>query len=527
MKEKRITIIIGLMAFAVIGLVTVQVFWLINLIKVEEERFDRSVNNAMLASADKLEKKEAAKMLIEKVWVGANKSKTVKPREHHIAKNHFKYIIHDTTKTSRVIMIENDDKDLVYKFSTDSVVDNKISEVKVVSINGNTNMKVRVTAPRVVFEKKLDTFVTSKKRLVQNVVGEMIELVNLKPIEKRVSVNSLDSVLTQEFINKGINGEFQFGVLKVNKDSLALLKTGTDSAELNKTKYRTLLFPEEIFSGINELRVYFPNKNQHILSSVIGMLALSVGFIALIVYLFLKTVKMFIRQKKITDVKNDLINNITHEFKTPISTISLACEALNEPALLAEKQSVAKYSKIIRDENERLQLMVDTLLNTASMEKDELKIDKAQINVEEILTDVISKYDELIKQREATIEIINNSANCNILGDKFHLTNSLSNLIDNALKFNEQKPVIDIVLKDDLDKLILTIIDNGIGIAKDNLNKIFETFYRVQTGNIQNVRGNGIGLSYVKKIVELHNGTITVDSELNKGTTFKILLPKL
>lgn len=525
MKERRIKIIVGLMAFAVIGLIAVQVFWLANLIKVEEDRFDRSVNNAMLAAVVKLEKNEAAKMLSKKVWVESNDKHRIGKRDQN-AKVHTNFFIHDTTKTSRVIKIVNDDKDLVYQFRSDSVSNNKISEVKVVSVNGNNNLKISVKAPRIVFEKKLDTLVTSKKRLVQNVVGEMIELVNLKPIEKRVSVKNIDSALTREFNNKGVNSEFLFGIFKVNKDSLTLLKTGADTNKLNKTKYRTLLFPEEIFSGINELRVYFPNKNRHILSSVVGMLALSIGFITLIVGVFLKTVQMFIKQKKITDVKNDLINNITHEFKTPISTISLACEALNEPALLIEKQSVAKYSKIIREENERLQLMVDTLLNTASMEKDELKIDRSEVNIDEILKNIISKYSESIKLREATIVIQNKSSNCTILGDKFHLSNSFSNLIDNALKFNEQKPVISIVLNDEIDDLILTIRDNGIGIAKENLKRIFETFYRVQSGNIQNVRGNGIGLSYVKKIIDLHKGTISVESELHKGTIFKILLPK-
>ena len=526
MKERRIKIIIGLMAFAVIGLIGIQVFWLTNLIKVEEERFNCSVNNAMLATTAKLEKNEAAQLLVNKVWVGKNDRKPKSVKEFSLTGTHFNYFVHDTTQKTRIIKIENDDDNFVYQFRDDSVCENGVTQVKVVAVSPNPRMRVQVSSPKIVFEKQLDTFVTTKKRLVQNVVAEMIDVNIQRPIEKRLNVKTLDSVLTQEFASKGISSEFQFGILKVRQDSLTLLKKGTAVAELNKSNYRTLLFPGEVFTGINELRVYFPNKNSLILSSLVGMLALSIGFIALIVGVFLKTVQMFIRQKKITDVKNDLINNITHEFKTPISTISLACEALNEPALSAEKQSVARYSKIIREENERLQLMVDTLLNTASMERDEIKIERKEIDLEDIVSKVVSKFDETIRQREGSVTTETQNSCNTILGDKFHLTNAVSNLIDNALKFNEQKPEVKLTLSSESENVILAISDNGIGIPKESLEKIFETFYRVQSGNVQNVRGNGIGLSYAKKIIELHGGTISVVSLINIGTTFKITLPK-
>ena len=526
MKERRIKIIIGLMAFAVIGLIGVQVFWLTNLIKVEEERFNRSVSNAMIAAASKLERGEAAKMLVNTVWLDKKERKPKSVKELRLTGTHFNYFIHDTTQKARIIKIENDDDNFVYQFRDDSTERGKISEVKVFAVSSDPKMRVQVSSPKIVFEKQLDTFVTTKKRLVQNVVAEMIDVNIQRPIEKRLSVKALDSVLTQEFASKGINSEFQFGILKVRQDSLTLLKKGTAVAELNKSSYRTLLFPGEVFTGINELRVYFPNKNSLILSSLVGMLALSIGFIALIVGVFLKTVQLFIRQKKITDVKNDLINNITHEFKTPISTISLACEALNEPALSAEKQSVARYSKIIREENERLQLMVDTLLNTASMERDEIKIERKEIDLEDIVNTTISKFDEAIHQREGSVVVETQSSNNTILGDKFHLTNAISNLVDNALKFNEQKPEVKLTLSSEPESVVLAISDNGIGIPKESFDKIFETFYRVQSGNVQNVRGNGIGLSYAKKIIELHGGTISVESQINVGTTFKITLPK-
>lgn len=526
MKERRIKIIVGLMAFAVIGLVGVQVYWLANLIKVEEERFSRSVSNALVSASEKFEQEEAAKILAKKVWVGKDHKQKSKVTEIKVTGTHFNYFIHDTSQQSRILKVENDEGDFVYQIHNDSTKKGNVSEIKVVSVFPGKKLNVNMNSPRIILEKKIDTFVTTKKQLVQNVVGEMIQITTQIPIEKRLSVKSINSILTREFTSKGITSEFQFGVFKVKKDSLTLLKSGTDSLQLKKSPYKTLLFPAEIFSGINELRVYFPNKGRHILSSVIGMIGLSAVFIAMIVGVFLKTVQMFIKQKKITEVKNDLINNITHEFKTPISTISLACEALNEPALISDKHSVNRYSKIIKEENERLQLMVDTLLNTASMEKDELKIDKAEIDLEEIIRTVLSKFEETIKQRNAAIEFENKNRSSKILGDKFHLTNTISNLIDNALKFNERNPIIRIKITEEERFITVSIIDNGIGIAKNNLNRVFETFFRVQSGNIQNVRGNGIGLSYVKKIIELHGGTISLESELNHGSTFRVNLPK-
>lgn len=525
MKEKRIKIILGLMAFAVIGLIGVQVFWLTSLIKVEEERFNRSVNNAMLSAAAKFERSEAAQILIKNVWVAADSKKATSIKNSRVIGTHFNYFFHDSASKGRIIKVQNDEENIAYQIQTDSDTSGKASEVRVFAFSQNPQMRVKVSSPKIMFEKQMDTFVTSKKRLVQKVVTEMMDVNVQKPIEKRLSVKTIDSVLTQEFSSKGINSEFQFGIRKMREDSLTLLKKGTDVAYLNKSKYKTLLFPEEVFSGINELRVYFPNKNRLILGSLVGMLALSIGFILLIVGVFLKAVQMFIRQKKITDVKNDLINNITHEFKTPISTISLACEALNEPALSSEKQSVARYSKIIKEENERLQLMVDTLLNTASMERDEIKIEKNEVDLKEIVAIAATKFDEAVKQKEGNIAIDASDSSCIVIGDRFHLSNVVSNLIDNAIKFNERKPDVKIKLSTNAQNIFLTITDNGIGIPKESLAKIFETFYRVQSGNIQNVRGNGIGLSYAKKIIELHGGTIIVESQIDVGSTFKISFP--
>ena len=254
------------------------------------------------------------------------------------------------------------------------------------------------------------------------------------------------------------------------------------------------------------------------------MLILSLIFVGIIVAVYIKTLKMFLDQKKITEVKNDLINNITHEFKTPISSIALATEALIEPQLRDQQGSIKKYSDIIAEENERLTKLVENLLNTAAFERSEIDLKKEKVNVSEILSSIVSKAKSVSDNINISVNDTT-SGQVIIKADVFHLSNILSNLIDNAVKYSEEIIDISIKVKKNGDGIEISISDKGIGISKNNQQKIFETFYRVPTGNIHNVKGNGIGLSYVKKLVEAHNGWIKLSSELGEGSTFTIYLP--
>lgn len=516
MKEKKVKIIIVLMSLAVLGLLTAQMYWLVTSIKVEEDKFDRNVIEALVAVSSKLEKEDVAKKVLNTVVLKTNGKKEAKRKHEAIS-------VSASDSTFGIIKIINEDTSLTHSEKDKNGITNRFQYF--VS-SGSPHMMVSVNSSNVKWKSKIDTIILNKQKLVQNVVTELVDVKKFIPIEKRITKEKLNELLKKEFINRGIEEDYYFGVNKLSKDSIVNIKEGANLKELKKTKLRTFLFSGELFDGMNELAVYFPNKSRHILSAVLGISLFSILFISLTIGLFYKTLQMFIKQKKITEVKNDLINNITHEFKTPISTISLACEALNEPTLGSEKQSIIRYAKIIKEENNRLQLMVDTLLNTAAMEKDELKLAKEDVDLNQIIESSKAKYDETIKQRNGVVNIVCDEQKFIVVGDKFHLTNVISNLIDNAIKYNERDPQIDISLTCE-DKLIKIIVsDNGIGISKENLAKIFDTFYREQSGNIQNVRGNGIGLSYVKKIIEMHNGTIEVESVQNVGTKFIISLPK-
>ena len=520
MKERKIKIIVALMTAAVIGLIAVQMYWISNLIQVERERFRRNAFHSLLRVVDQIDKEEAAKTVFANILQKSKTDVSVKSKKKARQKE-FGIFVGDSSSKSKMVKIFSDEAPYKINPKNDFDSTKKGVQLRVFAYSPDGGVNI----PRYVWRSDFDTIVKNRQSLIQRVITEMVEVNSQKKIEDRISTKQLDKLLTQEFKSRVYSGDFYFGVYKTNSNSFTLLKKGADTTEIRKSRLRTLLFPAEMFLDRNELVVYFPDEQKHVLSSITGMMSLSVGLILVIVVVFFKTVQMFIRQKKITQVKNDLINNITHEFKTPISTISVACEALNEPTLISEKDSVMRYSKIIKEENDRLKIMVETLLNTAAMEKSEFNLSKEEVDLHELIRSAALMYEDAIKLREGKINFELNANPSIINCDDFHVTNIIANLMDNAIKYNERAPEITITTKN-VDKSVAVIIkDNGIGIPKEFQGKIFETFYRVASGNVQNVRGFGIGLSYAKKIIEAHNGKISVTSEDGKGSQFEFILP--
>ncbi len=508
------------MTVAVIGLITVQLYWISNLIQVERERFRRNVFHSLIKVVDQIEKEEAAKTVIaniledKKLKSGASGKKSQKQKDSS-------FFIDDSVSNSKMVKLFTDEAPYRINPKNDFDSTKKGVQLRVFAYSPDR----RSNMPRYVWRSDIDTIVRSRETLIQKVVAEMVEVNSQKKIEERISTNQIDKLLSDEFKTRVFSGEFYFGVYKTRNNSFTLLKNGTDTTLIRKSRLRTLLYPAEMFLDRNELVVYFPDQERQILSSISGMMGLSVGLIFLIVWVFYKTIQMLLRQKKITQVKNDLINNITHEFKTPISTISLACEALNEPTLLTEKSSVMRYSKIIKEENDRLKIMVETLLNTAAMEKSEFQLSKEDIDIHDVIRSAAMMHEETLRQKDGRIIYDFKAAQSLVNCDEFHVTNIIANLIDNAIKHNANNPVINISTINKNKSVSIIIKDNGIGIAREFYGKIFETFYRVETGNVQSVRGFGIGLSYAKKIVDAHGGSISVKSDPDNGSEFLLTFP--
>jgi two-component system phosphate regulon sensor histidine kinase PhoR len=242
--------------------------------------------------------------------------------------------------------------------------------------------------------------------------------------------------------------------------------------------------------------------------------------------LFSFSIRTIYRQKKLSEVKNDFINNMTHELKTPIATISLACEALNDPDMRGSEKALGTYVGMINEENKRLGVLVENVLRTAIFEQGEMQLRKEKIDLHAIIRQVIRNIEIQVRKRKGEIITHLDASDPVVEGDSLHITNVIYNLIDNAIKYSADTPRVEVFTRDGIAEIAIAFRDNGIGISRENQKRIFEKLYRVPTGNIHNVKGFGLGLSYVKGVIEKHGGSVDVSSELKKGSTFTIHIPR-
>jgi len=520
MKEKSLKIIIGLMSIALLGLIAVQIYWIKNAIELEKKLFDYNVNDAMHSVVKKISQHESAAYVVHKlikpdtddVFVIKkdilNKENIVL-REKNVWVSSYNYEIQDSDVVIRMEVSEGDDSSKV-----------------MVEINVNEDgHKIGITEIRKLLSVQIDSIKVYKEKFVKEVVEELILIGETQNVEERINERELNNYIKINLMNNGISADFIYGVKSQERDTILFLKDADQISLLKESSYIARLFPEEIFRSANYLVLSFPNRTGYLLRSVFTVLLISSLFIFSIIFLYYKTVKILIRQKKVAEIKNDLINNITHEFKTPISTIALAAEALKEPELNKDRVAMEKYTTMIEEENDRLKNMVDSLLNTALIENGEYCLEKSEIDMHSLIKNLVNRNKLRLETTNGEIILELQAEDHQVFADQHHITNILNNIIDNAIKYSSRKPLIKISSVNKGDGISISISDNGIGIDKHQQKKIFDTFYRVPTGNIQDVRGYGIGLSYVKKLVEAHGGTISVESKLNKGTTFNLFLP--
>jgi len=334
----------------------------------------------------------------------------------------------------------------------------------------------------------------------------------------------LDSIIETELKNNNIYTQFKYNVFNQRDGSFLYVDSKENTDKYLKRAYAFPFISNRVDQNLF-LMVYFPKEKAYLLKEMGLMLFLSIIIILSVIYLFGYSITTIIRQSKLSALKNDFVNNMTHEFKTPISTISLACQALTDDDIEKSQDLYDAYISIIKDENERLGAMSEKILQTAIIDKGELKLKNEWLNIHDVINELVKSNEMKIHQRSGTLTLDLEAHYHVINADRVHVTNLIYNLIDNALKYSEEKPAIKISTKNDGDCLRISIKDNGIGISKANQKKIFDKLYRVPTGNVHNVKGFGLGLSYVKAVVDKHKGAIKVESQMNKGTTFFVFLP--
>ncbi len=344
------------------------------------------------------------------------------------------------------------------------------------------------------------------------------------PLQERVRPQLLENTLAAFLEDAGIDIPYEYCL--ASNDEIIYSKSAEKISCMHQPDiYRKKLFNDAVYSQPGELILHFPEQDKYILRSSAMMLGSSILFNLIIIFTFAYTIHTILRQKKLSEMKTDFINNMTHELKTPISTIKLATEMLTDKALPKTTNSIDRYANMIHEENERLESHVEKVLQYARIEKDTLKLNIVPVNMHNIIQEAIQKIGLQVSKRGGEINCTLDALQSVVQGDQLHLTNVVSNLLDNANKYSEGAPNITVFTRTTPEGLAIAVKDNGIGMTKETIKRIFDKFYRVPTGNIHNVKGFGLGLSYVKSMVEAHGGTVTARSKMGKGSTIEFTLP--
>ena len=345
------------------------------------------------------------------------------------------------------------------------------------------------------------------------------------PVHKRIRTDELKLLLDREFKARNILTFYEFGIY--NNGLATKVKSNEYIENQIGSKYETPIFALDNGQSPYKLVVTFPDRDQFVFSSIWSVVGLSIFLTLFIIIVSTTAIYQIIRQKKVSEMKSDFINNMSHEFKTPIATINLALDAISNPRSQNTKTRLLKYIKMIREENQRMLAQVENVLMISRLEKSSSSIELSEIDIHTAINDALRRVDLIVKNQQGKIVTHLNAKRVRCKGNLNHFTNLIVNLLDNALKYSEETPNINIITSNDPKMIYLEVTDKGIGMDVNTQKHIFEKFFRKQSGDVHNVKGHGLGLSYVKKIVELHDGDIKLTSKLGEGTTFIIAIPLL
>ena len=513
MKKSTIWILGVVMALSFLSLLYLQVSYIEEMVKMRRGQFEENVNRSLVQAARNLELVETKKYLEKDVAAterAARLSEQLKQQqmngggtsmtEHH----QFSVTAPDGTQIS--------------SFELKTIMERPANVPKVIISTGKNIPQTSRRLQEILKERYI-----YQRAMLDEVVYNILRTSSDKPLKERINFKQLDHFLKAELLNNGIDIPYHFSV--TDRDGKEVYRC-SDYAYDSEKIYSRLLFENDPPAKMGFVNIFFPTLDNYIFSSVRFMIP-SIIFTLVLLVTFIFTIYIIFRQKKLTEIKNDFINNMTHEFKTPISTISLATQMLNDPAVGKSPAMFKHISGVINDETKRLRFQVEKVLQMSMFERQKATLKMKEVDANELINGVINTFRLKVEKYNGTLDAELNAEDPIVYVDEMHFTNVIFNLLDNAVKY--KKPEGDLKLKvrtwNESGKLHISIEDNGIGIKKENLKKIFDKFYRVHTGNLHDVKGFGLGLAYVKKIITDHKGTIRAESELNVGTRFIIVLP--
>jgi two-component system phosphate regulon sensor histidine kinase PhoR len=539
MKKHFLTGLIALMTLSLLGIVAVQFFWIRNAIQVKEQQFDQSVSKALTQIVQRLKKDRdvhyVSGFVLQDdhaygytyndsiVWTNRNNASGDPIYVSRSPKVKSGSSVSVSTKGGSAILTVDAVHNDTFRYKTivklDSLKDELNSDQYFVMTELEDSLNLIV-------EKTLSQ-VREQRATVNEAIDEMvIELKSIDdPIDEIVSRDLLAKRTDQALKDEGILLPYEFGIYYPEKDSLSILSSANYTPGKNKL-YKTRLFPESIFERPEALVISFPGQRAHILESMAWLLSGSVLFTAVILLTFFLTIRIILKQKKVSEIKSDFINNMTHEFKTPIATISLAVDSINNPKVIDQPEKIKYFTGVIDEENKRMNTRVENVLQMSLIESSDFSLQPELTDIHEILGQAARNVQLQVSKRQGILNLDLDAANPSIMADKTHLLGIFTNLLDNAVKYSAEAPDIRISTRDGQNVLEVRIADKGVGMSREQQNRIFDKFYRIPSGDIHNVKGFGLGLSYVKAIILSMKGDIEVKSQVDKGSTFILRFPR-
>ena len=504
------------MTISLLGIIFVQGYWIANSYKNKEEQFTLNVRQVLINVSKNIQLKETE--YYYDIYSGLIDTIEIPDQERF---SELVYTITNNRNNETYIfsdgILEED-----YKLST-SFLDLEIDSIQFKKLT-NRKITTKITSGidgGINIETKKELF-KRLKDYERNQFENAFRNISVKtPLHKRVTGKIIEELVSKELTERGLSSSFEYAVY--SKDLATKIRSR--DFQLNpESTYGVPLFVNDEFRTSYQLYVNFSEKEKFVLSSVLGIAVLSLVFTSFIIFTYASALRQLLKQRQISQIKTDFINNMTHEFKTPIATINLALDALKNPKVEGDKDFIDRYYKIIRDENRRMHVQVENVLRISQLERNQLDFKKEIVDLNDIIEDAITHVSLIVENKGGYIKTQLDAIKTSIFASDTHLSNVIVNIFDNAIKYSNEAPKIDVYTENVKDSINLYIKDQGIGMSKSVQKKIFEKFYREHMGDIHNVKGHGLGLSYVKRILDDHDAQIFVKSEKGKGSTFIIKL---
>lgn len=508
MKKKTIWTIAVIMGVSFLGLLLLQLNYIEEMADMKREQFDESVNRALYQASRNLELNETLRFLEDDV--NRNELKT----EQHVQP------VKKTVTQVHQPLGTNSQGEAYTSFESKMVQSNPSLTPKAMILRNDSSS---LSSTRRRMQEIVRNRYVYQKALLEEVVYNMLYSASERPLSQRVNFKLLDQDLKAEMMNNGINIPYHFSVC--TQDGREIYRC-PDYVENGEEIYSQVLFRNDPPNRMGVVKVHFPNMNSYIFSSIRFMIPSMIFTIVLLVT-FIFTIVTIFRQKRYSEIKNDFINNMTHELKTPIASISLAAQMMNDKTLTKSPKMIEHLGGVVNDETKRLRFLVEKVLQMSMYDRKKSVLKMKFVDLNEMVENIANSFTLRVEHTGGKVHTDIRAQESAVYVDEMHFQNIIFNLLDNAVKYAKPEKPLDVYLKtwNNNEHLYLSVRDTGRGIKRENLRKIFDKFYRVHTGNIHDVKGFGLGLAYVKRMIDLHGGEIKVDSEYGQGTKFTIILP--